>query len=429
MDVPEHRVAPAPATTGAPVTLACRAVVDDLSARGIGCATYLLLDGRLRCTAAQGLATVLDGFVPPDGEAGRAVATGRTVVGAGVVCAPVAIDGRFVGAVLVDASGVGDDEATAAAEAAASTLAAAVSDVGGVPAASVGQRLAHLALELTAAPDRERLHRLVVEGATRLAGASSAAVADVSPGGTWRVTAATGPLAQAVSEWSTDQLGTLVRSVHAGVAAHVGGDTTPPATHEFLARAGVVAIGTYPMVVAGELVGLLLVADTAPRTPDPVATAAVEVLAALAGASLRSAGLLADLAERGRGALDALPGADEFRDDLTDGCITAIRSGEVTHTSLLVVPTTDAPDDVLGTLVEAVLGQLRYGDRLYRTADQELAVLLATGSPESAAAVTGRLDRAARDAGVPVVLGWALVDGPPAAVTAATRASLEAASG
>ncbi len=186
------------------------------------------------------------------------------------------------------------------------------------------------------------------------------------------------------------------------------------------------AISTYPMVVGGELVGLLLVADTGPRPPDPVATAAVEVLAALAGASLRSAGLLADLAERGRGALDGLPGADEFRDDLTDGCITAIRSGEVTHTSLLVVPADDAPDEVLGTLVEAVLGQLRYGDRLYRTAEQELAVLLATGSPESAAAVTGRLDRAARDAGVPVVLGWALVDGPPAAVTTATRASLAA---
>ncbi len=80
MDVPHHRVAPAPAT-GAPVALACRAVVDDLAARGIGCATYLLLDGRLRCTAANGLVTVLDGFVPPDGDAGRAVATGQTVVG------------------------------------------------------------------------------------------------------------------------------------------------------------------------------------------------------------------------------------------------------------------------------------------------------------------------------------------------------------
>ena len=425
MAVPPHRVAPAPAP-GAPVADACRRAVDELSARHGRCAVYLLLDGRLRCVAASGLFQVLDGFVPPDGVIGQAVADGRTVTGSDPVqvSAPVVVNGACVGAVVVH----GDvtppvDEV----EAAATALAQALSDAGGFAVAPLGQQLAHLALDLSRAPDAERLRRLVIEGATRLAGTSSAALVDRSADGGWTVGAATGPLAQAISEWDGEVLAVLGRDLRPGVAVLVQGTAAVPAAYDFLPRAGVTSLGTFPLVVAGDLAGLLLVADSEQRPFEPVASAAVEVLATLAAASLRTAGLLSDLAERGRGALEALAAADDFRDDLTDTCIEAIRSGEVTHTCLLLAPGGTGSDDALGTLVEALLGQLRHGDSLYRLAEQEFAILLATGSADSATAVSGRLDRAARAAGVPVGLGWALVDGPPAVVTAAARASLASA--
>ena len=422
MAVPPHHVPPPPAP-GAAVARACRLAVEDLSARHERCAVYLLLDGRLRCVAASGLFQVIDGFVPSDGVIGLAVADGRTVTGGSPaeVSAPVAVNGACVGAVVVHGDGtppVDDVEAAAAA------LAQALSDAGGFAMAPLGQQLAHLALDLSCAPDAERLRRLVIEGATRLAGTSSAALVDRSAEGGWAVGAATGPLAQAISEWDGEELRVLGRDLRPGVAAHVQGTVAVPAAYAFLPRAGVASLGTFPLVVAGELVGLVLVADAEERSLEPVASAAVEVLAALAASSLRAAGLLSDLAERARGALEGLPTADDFRDDLTDMCIEAIRSGEVTHTCLLLTPGDPGADDALGTLVEALLGQLRHGDSLYRLAEQEFAILLATGAADSATAVSGRLDRAARAAGVPVGLGWALVDGPPAAVTAAARASL-----
>ncbi len=423
MAVPPHRVAPAP-VTGAPVTHACREAVDELATRHERCAVFLLLDGRLRCVAASGLFQVLDGFLPPEGVVGRSVAGGRAVVDGepAQVSAPLVVNGTSVGAVTVQFDGT--HPPVEEVEAAATALAEALSDLGGFSSAPLGQQLAHLALDVASAPDAERLRRVVIEGATRLTGTSSAAIVHRSAAGEWTVGAATGPLAQAIWEWDGEQLAVLGRDLRAGVAAHVRGTAPVPSAYTFLRRADVTSLGAYPLVVAGELVGLLLVADTEERPFDPMASAAAEVLAALAGSSLRAAGLLSDVAERGRGALEGLPAAGVFRDDLTDMCIEAIRSGEVTHTCLLLAPGDPGSDDALGTLVEALLGQLRHGDSLYRLAEQEFAILLATGSADSATAVTGRLDRAAHAAGVPVALGWALVDGPPAAVTAAARASL-----
>jgi hypothetical protein len=419
----------------APVPLACDRLVADLGRRWDHAATYLLLDGRLRCTAASGPLPVADGLVPGTDAAGRAVTTGVTAhdadhdgdSGLVRVCAPVLVGGACVGLVEIRCPAPVTDDGAADAEQAARELAEVVR-VSGSAVAPVGQRLARLAVDVACAPDAERLVRVVLEGATALTGRSTAVLALLPTGGPWQLHSATGPLAQAVSGWDADDVAALAAHVPAPASVHLTSAAGGPAALAFLGAAGVTSAAVHPLVVGGTVTGLLLVADAEPQPQDPVASAAVEVLAALAAAGLRSAGLLADLADRALEALTGLRTADDFRDDLTEFCIDAIRSGAVTHTSMRLRPeqvATGAPDDrTTGLLVEALNGQLRHGDRLYRLDGADLAVLLATGEPDSAAAVAARLVRGAREAGVPVVLGWALVDGPPAVVRAATDRAL-----
>lgn len=431
-----------PATAGASVTALSHRLVADLVRRWDHAVAYLLLDGRLRCTAAAGPFPVPDGVAPGLDAAGRAVASCRTVVddpestGPALwrVCAPVVVDGAGLGVVEVAGRSPLPAEAVADAESAAGELVGAMTRPGASAAAPLGQRLARLAVEVARARDAERLVRDVLEGATALSGRPSAALAVVSPGGRWRLHSATGPLAQTISGWSTGDVLALARQLPVSGSVHLSGRPDGPAGLGFLPASGVACASVHPLVVGGALTGLLVVADAELRPQDPVASAAVEVLAALAAAGLRSAALLADLADRAREALTGVRTVEDFRDDLIETCIDAIRSGEVTHTCMRLrldaagAVAVDAPaDPTTGLLVEALTGQLRHGDRLYRLDASDFAILLATGEPDSAGAVATRLVRAAREAGAPVTLGWALVDGPPAVVGAATDQALHTA--
>jgi len=457
MTAQDPPAAPPPAAAGASVTATSQRLVTDLVRRCDHAATYLLIDGRLRCTAADSPFPVPDGVVPGAGAAGRAVTTGRTVAcdlpdddveghAPARVCAPVVVDGTPVGGVELASRSSLSAEAVARAEAAATELAGAVSRSGGSVAAPLGQRLARVAAEVAGAGDTERLVRVVLEGATVLTGRSTAALAAGSPDGRWRLSSATGSLAPAVSGWEPADVAALAAHVPVPASVHLSCRPDGPPELGFAAACGAACVSASPLVVAGELTGLLVLVDAGARQLDPVGAAAVEVLAALAAAGLRSAGLLADLADRARQALGAVRTVEDFRDDLTGFCVDAIRSGEVTRTCMRLRPyvagtasagtasagTASAGTEPLGAgdrtvsaLVEAVTGQLRHGDTLYRLDGSDLAVLLATGEPQSAGAVAARLARAARDAGAPVTLGWALVDGPPAAVVAATDRSLD----
>lgn len=440
---------PAP-LPGTAVPVACRELVDELAERWELPSIYLALDGRLRCTAASGYFLLLEGFTPESGVIGRAMRTGRTVAVADVgadtdfvsadpgvlaqVAAPVSVDGRCVGAVSLEARSALGQEAVAEAESAAHRLGRRIEVLGGVPAVPMGQRLARVAVDLGAEGEVERLQRMVVEGVAGIAGRSSAALVAVSPGGRWEVVCTTGPLAQAISEWGDTELARLAQWVSVGTSAHVAGGTQVLDGYEFLPRSGVQSLSVQPLVVGGTLLGLLLVADEQEHEHDPVAVAAIEVVASLAASGLRAARLVRDLADRAREALTGVADAADLRADLTAACIAAIQTGEVTHTCMLLDVEglravdggrdQDAGDEVLSRLVEAVNGQLRHGDSLYRIEGAEFAVLLATGLQESATAVATRLVRAAREAGAPVALGWALVDGPPAVVQERAAASL-----
>ncbi len=442
---------PAPAPlTGTTATAACRELVSELADRWELPSIYLVIDGRLRCMAASGYFRLLEGFTPESGLIGRAMRTGRTVVVDDVeadtdfvpsvpgvvaqVAAPVSVGGRRVGAVSVEARSALTPEGVTEAEAAARRLGETIEALGGVPVAPMGQRLARLAVDLGAEGEVERLRRMVVEGVAGIAGRSSAALVAVSPGDRWEVVCSTGPLAQAISEWKDTELATLAQWLSVGTSSHFAGGTEVPVGYEFLPRSGVQSLSVQPLVAGGSMLGLLLVADAQEHEHDPVAAAAIEVVASLAASGLRAARLVRDVADRAREALTGVADAADLRADLTAACIAAIQTGDVTHTCMLLdvegARAVDdnlgqaARDEVLSKLVEALNGQLRHGDSLYRVEGDEFAVLLATGLPESATAVASRLVRAARDAGAPVALGWALVDGPPAVVQERAAASL-----
>lgn len=408
-----------------------RRVAAGLAGRWERVSVHVVLADRLRCLAAPGAGVVQDGRRPADDALGRALGSGTTVVDDGLACAPVLLDGRAVAVVTAGApGGVPEqvDGARAAAQAAAADLAAALDGLGGLPA-SPTQRLAALAVELRADGDRERMRRVVVEGAAELSRCASAVLVRHLPDGGWLVSAATGPLAATALAWTPEQLTRVCGRVEPASTLLLAPDAADdPDGLDFLVAAGVRSVHALALVTSGQIGGVLLCLGDAPAAPDPSVAAALELFVSVAAGNLLTARLAAELAERRDEVLARLGTPEQLRDDLTDACIDAIRSGEVSRTHLLLAFTGPLDDPgVVATLAEAVNGQLRHGDALYRTEGGDgarVAVLLATGTAASAAAVADRLVRSAAGVGVGVRAGWSLVDGPPAVVEQEAERSL-----
>lgn len=405
-----------------------RRVADGLATRWDRVGVHVLLADRLRCLAAPGASSVHDGARPGDDPVGRALASGVTVVDDGLVHAPVVLGGRAVGLVT---AGTTDPArvaaARAAAEAAADELAGALTALGGLPATPT-QRLAALAVELRADGDRERMRRVVVEGAAELSRCASAVLVRHLPDGGWLVSAATGPLAAQALAWTPEQLARVCDRVDPATTLLLVPDPADADDLGFLLDAGARTVHALALVTSGQVGGVLLCLGEEPVQPDPSVAAALELFVSVAAGNLLTARLAAELAERRDEVLSRLGTPEQLRDDLTDACIDAIRSGEVSRTHLLLAFTGPLDDPgVVATLAEAVNGQLRHGDALYRTAGGDgarVAVLLATGTAASAAAVADRLVRSAAAVGVGVRAGWSLVDGPPAVVEHEAERSL-----
>jgi diguanylate cyclase (GGDEF)-like protein len=434
-----------------PVLRACQDAVARLARDWELPSIYLLVDGRLRCMAASGYFQVVDGFTPGSGVIGRSVRTASTVVVADAtldpefvaaipglrseVCAPVVLDGTCVGAVSLESREVLPDGAVVAAEQAAADLAGALRDLGGMPPTPIAQRLARLAVSMSAESDVEVLRRMTVEGVAEVSGRSSAALSLVDAVGGWETCAVTGPLSQALSSWEAEDLALVARWVEAGTSSHFPGGAGVPPEYGFLHRSGVRTIGVQPLVAGGVLMGVLAVADAEPHPHDPAVVATIELFASLAASCLRTATLLGDLAQRAvRDALTGLRDAGEFEADLARACGAAAATGEVLATCVLldvdnfkVVNDTQghpAGDEVLRSLAKVLGTQLRESDGLYRVGGDEFAVLLGTGADERAHGVAERLVSAAAGVGVPVSLGWALVEAGPAEVRAAADRAL-----
>jgi diguanylate cyclase (GGDEF)-like protein len=286
--------------TGATLAEVCRGLVDHLHERWELPSIYLLVDGRLRCQASRGYFQVSDGFTPATGVIGRVVSTGRPQIIPDVtlepafiaaipglraeVCVPVSIDGTVVGAVNLESRAELDDAALRDALDAADALGRRLEALGGLPQASLAERLAQVAGGLASQADAAAVCARAVEGARELSGMRSAALAQLLPEG-WQVTCARGPLAGLMEAWDPASLAVLGGWVWAGTSSYFPDGEDVPAGYEFVGG-GMRALSVQPLTVAGRVTGLLMTADTEPAVHDPALTAAMELLASQLAATL-----------------------------------------------------------------------------------------------------------------------------------------------
>ncbi len=411
---------------------ACEGLADDLRETYDLPSIYLLVDGRLRCQAARGYFQVVDGFTPETGIIGRVVTTGQAVVIADVrqdpafigavpgllaeASVPVFVHGRTVGAVNVESTSFLPDDIAQRLTTAADVLGATIERLGGMPPVPLAQRLARIAVGLTALTDGDEIRTRSVEGAVQVSGMSSAALSEEDADGRWVVVCAKGPLAGTLAEWTDDDHRVMAAWVDTGTSSHFPGGVDVPAGYEFLLRAGVRAISVQPLVVAGRVTGLLTTADTHPVPHDPTVGAALELLAAQTAASLSNAEAMAELSRRAKeDPLTGLKNAASFVEDLeragTDAACVLVdvdHFKQVNDTFGHV-----AGDRLLCALADELTAHLRDDALLYRVGGDEMAVLLPVDAA-NAQVVAQRLVDAARRVRTTVSIGVALVgDGSP----------------
>lgn len=413
---------------------ACQGLVDDLHERYALPSVYLLVDGRLRCQAARGYFQVVDGFTAEAGLIGRVVASGEAAVIRdvrldpdfiaaipGLVAAatlPVRVRGEVVGAVAVESTSTLPDDVQEEIGAAADMLGRAIERFGGMPPVPLAQRLARIAVGLTALTDAGEIRARAVHGACQISGMSSAVLSEQGADGCWRVTTAAGPLAASLAEWTDEDHRVIAAWVKAGTSSHFPGGIAVPPGYEFLLRTEVRSLAVQPLVVAGAVTGLLTTADTRSVAHDPTVGAAVELLAAQTAASLANAQAMAELSRRAReDPLTGLRNAASFVEDL-DG------AGERTACLLVDVDHFKSVNDTFGhvagdrllrALADELRAQLRDDALLYRVGGDEMAVLLHADEGE-AVVVAQRLVAAARRVRTTVSIGLALVGGLPPTV-------------
>ncbi|MCU1602370.1 MAG: hypothetical protein JWO22_3079 [Frankiales bacterium] len=240
---------------------------------------------------------------------------------------PVVVDGTVVGAVNLESTSALRPEAVQDAHSAAAYLARRIKELGGVPQPSLAERLARIAIGISSSTDADEVVLRAVTGARDLSGMSSAGIAQLLPTG-WTVSRVIGPLADVIAHWDQDAIAVLGGWVWAGTSSYFpDGEDVPPG-YEFLAG-GIHALSVQPMVVAGDVTGLLVTADTRPVAHDPALTSALELLAAQTAATLATTSTLQRLAHQANH--DSLTGlhnrralVDALQADLATGAESAI---------------------------------------------------------------------------------------------------------
>ncbi len=424
------------------VAEAARAMVDELAEVHDLPSIYLLVDGRLRCQAARGYFQVVDGFSVDAGVIGRVVRTGQPVLIEDVTAdptfvaaipglraeaaAPIRVAGEAVGAVSLETRDPAPDGLLADAVRAADVLGEVIEALGGLPPVPLEQRLARIAVSLTARTDRAEISRRAVEGAIEISGMCSASLSRRSGAGVWSSRTAAGPLADALRAWTDSEHAVMARWVSAGTSSHFPGGEAVPPDYGFLQRSGVGAIAVQPLVVGGEVVGLLTTADSRPVPHDSARAAAVELLAGQVAASFEIAWAIGELTVRAtQDSLTGLRNAAQFGRDLAEFVVEAPATGVRLQDCLVVldidhfkqVNDTEghpAGDRVLVDLSAALQSQLRESDRLYRIGGDEFAVVLRGVGREVADHVMTRLLESARGLGRSLSVGAVMLDGQEA---------------
>ena len=394
---------------------ACQGLVDDLVDVGFDLpSVYLLVGDRLRCHAARGYFQVVDGFPAGSGGViGGVVASGRSELIADVTtrpgfiaaipglaaeaCFPVWCDGRVVGVVNVESRHRLPTRTPERLANAADRLGRRIGDLGGLPKPSLAQRLARIAVELTAASRVEDIEQRTLRAAGEIAGMSSSALARRTPQGEW-VTATYGPLAHQLASWGRAELDLVASWVSADTSSHFPGGDDVPAEYQFLHAAGIRAVSVHPLVVGGRNDGVLVVASARPVAHATVVIECLEVLAAQAAASL---GLVSALDEASRRAdRDLLTGlGNRSRYNETVAAALDLDEHEV---AVLLLDLDDfkyvndslghqAGDELLVETARRILDSLRDVDTVCRLGGDEFVVVLPRTTRQVAADVATRL--------------------------------------
>ena len=319
------------------------------------------------------------------------------------VCVPVWAAGEVIGVVNVESRAVLAEEVVQEVEQAAGALGRAVERLGGLPAATLAERLARVSVELAEQSDAGQALQRATRAALELSRSSGAAVARTDGEGRWRVAEVQGALSPVLGGWDHDVLDFLSGWVVAGTASYFPGGEAPPPGYGFLGNV-VESLAVHPLSVAGSMTGLLVVADVEPTAHDPRLAATLEMLAAQTAAVVTMLETLERLEEQAnRDPLTVLLNRRGFVKELERA---AGRAQPEAASALVLIDldgfkgVNDAHghamgDAVLQEVAHALEASARDGDLVARLGGDEFAVLVRDcASREDGFAVAERLVRA-----------------------------------
>jgi diguanylate cyclase (GGDEF)-like protein len=398
----------------------CQALIERLVADGVPKpSVYLVRGERLRVQACAGYHQVFDGLPFGTGVIGRCFTSGETIVldsvldagnylqanraVVGEIAVPVRVDGRVVGVLNVEADepfGAGTVERV---ERDARELGDAIGRLGHDGAETAAQRLVRHALRLSGLTDVDDVRREAVSAARDLAQMDSGALLLPGTEGAYVVAAADGPLAGALTEASSEEIGAIASLVASGVSTFTVGDSTDRIPEMAgLRRRGAQAVTAIPLPRRH---GVLLIADRRPLHAETARVELLEALAAQVESCLRTAAALEELRERA--ATDALTGLGHH------GTFHEALDRARTRREPIAVLVADldgfkeindtrghqAGDRVLRETSAALADQLRRGDELFRIGGDEFAAIVRIADVDEALATGRRLREAVAGGG------------------------------
>ena len=444
---------------------ACEAVCEHLSRAGLVPAVYLEHGGRLRVQAARGAWQVLDGIEPGVGLPGRCYATRQPVLvpdlslepdATGLVsgmqaglAVPLIVSDRLVGVVAAQTATPLGAKAASELERGTAFLARRLCELGGLEAATPGQRLARAASRLARMTDPRAVVREVAGAAREVAGLEAAAVvlsdarprtdtmedalavasaSRIAPRGRLVVAPAEGALENALYALEPDTLAELDAWVGIGSASISSGDLAAKSSGaaEAVRRAGAGTLVVLPLGAGeDERLGLLILADRSTVVLPTEHVELLELLAMQASAGLRTAKVertVRDIAAHDpltglghHGALhEALPGLRATAAE--HGCSVAVILADLDGFKAVNDRDGHQRGDEVLRETAALLGELApAGAQAFRYGPDEFALVAATDGRSGAQSVAYELWRLARERlGTTVSVGVALdLEGEP----------------
>jgi diguanylate cyclase (GGDEF)-like protein len=396
---------------------ACRTVAEQLTHAGeMGSpipAVYLARGGRLRCEAQAGPWRARDGVPPSVGALGRAYRTGEEVLEIdgelAEACIPMRCAGDLAGVLQLTARRPITGPELERAREAAEALGQRIAELGGPPAELPTRRLLRHVARLSTLEDPAEIGRVVLAAALDVAQLDSAMLVRRDSLGHLEATAATGPLAEQLGDAPAPTLEAVSRWVGAGTSCHASGPGGWPTELLPLRASGVASFAAVGLFAQGTMHGMLVLAARRPVQLPTADAELLEILAAQAAASLRTAEDLRSL--RLRAATDPLTGLGHhatFHEALA-------ASHRRPNTAVLLCDVDGFKhlndtyghqhgDHVLRSVAAALTGALRRGDSLFRVGGDEFAALLVVSSEDEALEAGVRLRAAVLEAGTGVTV-------------------------